>query len=119
MYPAVSCVERGGHSAAVRHWLSSDGLPILTFVGVDVLLCCVCGLVGPVWADLSNFYKQYKSIEPWLKRKDKKTDPNTEYLQSAEDRKKLDGMYEVRVRDRMLPSRVQLQPGVHHIHAFT
>ncbi len=47
-------------------------------------------------ADLSNFYKQYKSIEPWLKRKDAKTDANKEYLQSADDRKKLDGMYEVR-----------------------
>jgi hypothetical protein len=47
-------------------------------------------------ADLTNFYKQYKSIEPWLKRKDSKPDPNKEYLQTPEDRKKLDGMYEVR-----------------------
>lgn len=44
---------------------------------------------------MSNFYKQYKSIEPWLKRKDVKTDKNVEHLQTSEDRKKLDGMYEV------------------------
>lgn len=46
--------------------------------------------------DMSNFYKQYKSIQPWLKRKDTKTDVNREHLQSPEDRKQLDGMYEVR-----------------------
>ena len=45
---------------------------------------------------MSNFYKQYKSIQPWLKRKDTKTDVNQEHLQSPEDRKQLDGMYEVR-----------------------
>jgi len=44
--------------------------------------------------DMTNFYTQYKSIEPYLKRKTPKTDPNIEYLQSPEDRKKLDGMYE-------------------------
>jgi hypothetical protein len=53
---------------------------------------------------MTNFYKQYKSIEPWLKRKDKKTNPNVEHLQTAEERKKLDGMYEV--RGRPLPSAV-------------
>lgn len=65
--------------------------------------------------DMTNFYAQYKSIKPWLRRKDGgashelsyDTDslPGTtnhhklatgggEYLQSKEDRKKLDGMYE-------------------------
>lgn len=43
--------------------------------------------------DMTNFYQQYKSIEPWLKQKNKR-DFNTENLQSREDRKKLDGMYE-------------------------
>lgn len=43
--------------------------------------------------DLSNFYKQYKSIRPWLEAGDKQ--PKTgENLQTVEDRKKLDGMYE-------------------------
>merc|ERR1719311_552931 len=44
--------------------------------------------------DLTNFYNQYKSIEPWLKRKDVKGPGEKEYYQSREDRVKLDGMYE-------------------------
>jgi succinate dehydrogenase / fumarate reductase iron-sulfur subunit len=42
--------------------------------------------------DLTMFYAQYASIEPWLK-----TDtaaPDTEWRQSHEDRVKLDGLYE-------------------------
>ena len=37
--------------------------------------------------DLTHFYKQYKSIEPYLKRKDDPTDK--ENLQTIADRKKL------------------------------
>lgn len=44
--------------------------------------------------DMSNFYEQYKSIEPWLQPKQKKEPGQGEYLQSKEDRAKLDGMYE-------------------------
>jgi len=44
--------------------------------------------------DLTNFYNQYKSIEPWLKRKDTKAAGEKEYFQSREDRQLLDGMYE-------------------------
>lgn len=44
--------------------------------------------------DLSNFYEQYRSIEPWLKNKEGKKEGQAEYLQSREDRAKLDGMYE-------------------------
>ncbi|EER10505.1 iron-sulfur subunit of succinate dehydrogenase, putative [Perkinsus marinus ATCC 50983] len=44
--------------------------------------------------DLSNFYNQYKSIEPWLKRRRAKQPGEKEYYQSIEDREKLDGMYE-------------------------
>lgn len=44
--------------------------------------------------DLTNFYNQYKSIEPWLKRKTKKAEGQKEFYQSVEDRKKLDGLYE-------------------------
>jgi succinate dehydrogenase (ubiquinone) iron-sulfur subunit len=44
--------------------------------------------------DMTNFYNQYKSIEPWLKRKDTKAKGEKEYFQSREDRAKLDGMYE-------------------------
>lgn len=42
--------------------------------------------------DLTHFYAQYASVEPWLK-----TDtpaPTRERLQSEEDRAKLDGLYE-------------------------
>jgi succinate dehydrogenase (ubiquinone) iron-sulfur subunit len=41
--------------------------------------------------DLTLFYKQYKSIEPYLKNDNA---PTKEFYQSQEDRKKLDGMYE-------------------------
>ena len=42
--------------------------------------------------DLSTLYKQYESIEPWLKTS--KKEDNKENLQSKEDRKKLNGLYE-------------------------
>jgi succinate dehydrogenase / fumarate reductase, iron-sulfur subunit len=42
--------------------------------------------------DLTNFYAQYASIEPWLKTESPA--PNRERLQSPEDRAKLDGLYE-------------------------
>ncbi|KAG2172947.1 hypothetical protein INT44_004688 [Umbelopsis vinacea] len=50
-------------------------------------------IVKDLVPDLTNFYKQYKSIEPYLKQK---TGPpeGKENLQSIEDRKKLDGLYE-------------------------
>lgn len=44
--------------------------------------------------DLTNFYSQYKSIEPWLKRKDPKPNPDIEYHQTPEQRQLLDGLYE-------------------------
>ena len=42
--------------------------------------------------DLSGFYAQHRSIEPWLKAES--PDPEKERLQSPEQRKKLDGLYE-------------------------
>jgi succinate dehydrogenase / fumarate reductase, iron-sulfur subunit len=44
-------------------------------------------------ADLSTLYRQYESIEPWLKNKEKKL-RSTEISQTKENRKKLDGLYE-------------------------
>lgn len=44
--------------------------------------------------DMTNFYNQYKSIEPWLKRKNPPPTPGKEIPQSKNDRAKLDGMYE-------------------------
>jgi succinate dehydrogenase / fumarate reductase iron-sulfur subunit len=42
--------------------------------------------------DLDNFYAQLRSIEPWLKTTTPA--PEKEWLQSHEDRQKLDGLYE-------------------------
>lgn len=44
--------------------------------------------------DMTNFYEQYRSIKPWLQRKKPHDLNHGELLQSKEDRKKLDGMYE-------------------------
>lgn len=42
--------------------------------------------------DLSNFYEQHKSIQPWLQTKSEQ--PAKEWYQSRDDRAKLDGLYE-------------------------
>ncbi len=42
--------------------------------------------------DLTTFYAQYASVEPWLKTET--AAPDTERLQSEEEREKLDGLYE-------------------------
>jgi succinate dehydrogenase / fumarate reductase iron-sulfur subunit len=42
--------------------------------------------------DLTQFYAQYASIEPWLHTET--PEPVKEWLQSPEDREKLDGLYE-------------------------
>jgi len=49
-------------------------------------------VVKDLVVDMSNFYAQYKSIKPYLQ----KTVPagGKEYLQTKEDRAKLDGLYE-------------------------
>tara|TARA_B110000438_G_scaffold191554_1_gene183189 strand:- start:183 stop:959 length:777 start_codon:yes stop_codon:yes gene_type:complete len=44
-------------------------------------------------ADLSTLYRQYESIEPWLKIKEPES-KKAEINQSKESRKKLDGLYE-------------------------
>jgi succinate dehydrogenase (ubiquinone) iron-sulfur subunit len=55
-------------------------------------------VVKDLVVDLTNFYQQYKSIEPWLKTK--RPPPRTpegatrEHPQSPAQRKKLDGLYE-------------------------
>ncbi|XP_026669669.1 succinate dehydrogenase [ubiquinone] iron-sulfur subunit, mitochondrial isoform X2 [Ceratina calcarata] len=51
-------------------------------------------IVKDLVPDLTNFYNQYKSIQPWLQRGDGKDAGSKQYLQSVEDRKKLDGLYE-------------------------
>ncbi len=44
--------------------------------------------------DLTHFYAQYASIEPWMKSKSPTPPQDRERLQSKEDRAKLDGLYE-------------------------
>ncbi|KAI9269956.1 succinate dehydrogenase iron-sulfur subunit [Sporodiniella umbellata] len=50
-------------------------------------------IVKDLVPDLTHFYKQYKSIEPYLKQKTPAPE-GQENLQTVEDRKKLDGLYE-------------------------
>jgi len=49
-------------------------------------------IVKDLVPDLTLFYKQYKSIEPYLQNDNPPAEG--EFLQSPEDRKKLDGLYE-------------------------
>uniref|UniRef100_A0A182WJJ9 Succinate dehydrogenase [ubiquinone] iron-sulfur subunit, mitochondrial n=1 Tax=Anopheles minimus TaxID=112268 RepID=A0A182WJJ9_9DIPT len=46
--------------------------------------------------DMNNFYNQYRSIQPWLQRKNESSEKkgDAQYLQSVDDRAKLDGLYE-------------------------
>ncbi len=50
-------------------------------------------VVKDLVTDLTNFYAQHASVEPWLKS-DTPAPPDQERLQSIEDRQKLDGLYE-------------------------
>ena len=50
-------------------------------------------IVRDLVSDLSNFYAQYASVEPWMKTTSA-TAPDRERLQSVEEREKLDGLYE-------------------------
>lgn len=50
-------------------------------------------IVRDLVPDLTLFYKQYKSIEPYLQRNTTPAD-GKENLQTIEDRQKLDGLYE-------------------------
>ena len=49
-------------------------------------------VVKDLVTDLSLFYAQYDSIQPWLQSDD--ADPEKERLQTPQDREKLDGLYE-------------------------
>jgi len=50
-------------------------------------------VVKDLVTDLTNFYAQYASVEPWMQA-DSPTPPDRERLQSKADRAKLDGLYE-------------------------
>lgn len=50
-------------------------------------------IIKDLISDLTNFYAQYASIQPWMKT-DTPAPPDRERLQSKEEREKLDGLYE-------------------------
>jgi succinate dehydrogenase / fumarate reductase iron-sulfur subunit len=68
-------------------WIKNTVDPTLTFYPLPHM-----PVVKDLVPDMTNFYAQHRSIEPWLK-----TDspmPQKEWRQSKEDRDKLDGLYE-------------------------
>ena len=60
---------------------------------VDIFPLPHLPVVKDLVPDLSTFYAQYASIEPWLKSKSP-APPDGERLQSHDDRTKIDGLYE-------------------------
>lgn len=78
----------GGNTLACLSRVESDSKPstIYPLPHMDVIKDLV--------PDMTNFYKQYKSIEPWLQPAVEKAEGAGEYHQTIADRKKLDGMYE-------------------------
>ncbi|MEJ2106568.1 MAG: succinate dehydrogenase iron-sulfur subunit [Acidiferrobacteraceae bacterium] len=66
----------------------------LSELGNHVTLRPLPGLpvIRDLVVDLSQFYNQYKAVKPWLINRD--PEPEIERLQSPEDRKRLDGLYE-------------------------
>lgn len=49
-------------------------------------------IIRDLIVDMEQFYHQYRSVKPWLTVYD--PEPETEYLQSPQDRDRLDGLYE-------------------------
>jgi len=77
----------GGNTLACLAKIPEDSKPVMIYPLPHM------EIVKDLVPDLSNFYKQYASIKPFLQT-DVPRNPNQEYLQSPEDRKKLDGLYE-------------------------
>jgi len=50
-------------------------------------------IIKDLVSDLSQFYKQHASVEPWIKTKSE-AEPEKEQTQSIAEREKLDGLYE-------------------------
>lgn len=49
-------------------------------------------IIRDLVVDMTQFYEQYKAVDPWLKRRE--PTPEQEVLQTPEERDKLDGLYE-------------------------
>ncbi len=80
--------------------MSIDGLNTLACTkGIDEIAGTVriyplphMPVIKDLVPDLSTFYAQHRSVEPWLKTTTPA--PRTEWLQTKDDRNKLDGLYE-------------------------
>ena len=60
----------------------------------EFFLYLILKVVKDLVADLSTFYRQYESIEPWLKVKEAKVSKKVKLINLKESREKLDGLYE-------------------------
>lgn len=80
----------GDNTLACLHYIDKENMSKATKIYPLPHMFVMKDLV----TDFSNFYEQYRSIEPWLQPKEGKKPGQAEYLQSREDRAKLDGMYE-------------------------
>ena len=69
--------------------------PISALKGSKIVVRPLPGLpvVRDLVTDMTQFYTQYEKIKPFLINDDKKP-PSREFLQSPEEREKLDGLYE-------------------------
>jgi succinate dehydrogenase / fumarate reductase iron-sulfur subunit len=80
--------------------MNIDGTNTLACLkGIDEILGAVkiyplphMSVVKDLVPDMTRFYAQHQSIEPWLQTDS--AEPRKEWLQSHDDREKLDGLYE-------------------------
>uniref|UniRef100_A0A8C1UQF4 Succinate dehydrogenase [ubiquinone] iron-sulfur subunit, mitochondrial n=1 Tax=Cyprinus carpio TaxID=7962 RepID=A0A8C1UQF4_CYPCA len=79
----------GGNTLACLNKIDSDTSRVTKIYPLPHMY-----VVKDLVPDMSNFYAQYKSIQPFLKKKDESRQGQEQYLQSVEDRQKLDGLYE-------------------------
>ncbi|TAM11260.1 MAG: succinate dehydrogenase iron-sulfur subunit [Nevskiaceae bacterium] len=78
-------IDGGNHLACLTHIKDIKG-------DVNIYPLPHMPVVKDLVPDLTHFYAQYASIEPWLKTTTPA--PTRERLQTPEDRAKLDGLYE-------------------------
>lgn len=67
---------------------------IIYFLSIQIYPLPHMYVVKDLVPDMTNFYEQYKEIQPYLKRKDETKLGKKQLHQSVEDRSKLDGLYE-------------------------
>lgn len=85
--------------SSVNTLYNSSSLPILSKISspyIKIYPLPHMYIIKDLVCDLTNFYAQYKSIEPWLISSPSSLISNSsiEFLQSKEQRLKLDGLYE-------------------------